>query len=412
MNIKKSQLKETIKTIARQCLNERCDGGHLAGGDKGKRMFGHVEKSEKEQGKSTAVAKKIAGATVNKRLSKEQVGADVVAGEGANEPSHGYNETDEIKLIKVLGHVADILMSFHEAESAEVNEPSPDDECGMCESQRPTLPPNKGSHKVVAPHGYTTTDENEALTIQSDPQVNETQRPTLPPNKGQYKTVSPHAYTTTDENEPLTIQTDPEVNEGDGKWIQKAVKHPGRCAHMGSPECPEGSPQYNLAKRFKKGDIHKANLEKECGACDEAGLTSEDEAEAGMHDETEEIKLLKVVKHIADKLVNMHKGMEGEEEPTSEPPIDTSPSEEPSFEEPEEPSSDEEPSTEEPKDEEPSEEPADEEPPKKKKKKEEDPTEFTRKLAKEYKVQKRSYCTSSDTSNDPQNVADPEIPGT
>ena len=42
------------------------------------------------------------------------------------------------------------------------------------------------------------------------------------------------------------------------KWIQKAVKHPGRCADMGGPECPEGSPQYNLALRFKKGEFkHK-----------------------------------------------------------------------------------------------------------------------------------------------------------
>ena len=36
-------------------------------------------------------------------------------------------------------------------------------------------------------------------------------------------------------------------------WIQDAIKHPGRCADMGGPDCPEGSPQYNLAKRFKKG---------------------------------------------------------------------------------------------------------------------------------------------------------------
>jgi len=49
----------------------------------------------------------------------------------------------------------------------------------------------------------------------------------------------------------------------DAKWIQKAIKHPGRCAHPGSPECPEGSPQYKLAMRFKHGDIHKDNLNKE-----------------------------------------------------------------------------------------------------------------------------------------------------
>lgn len=40
------------------------------------------------------------------------------------------------------------------------------------------------------------------------------------------------------------------------KWIQKAVKHPGRCAEMGSEDCPEGSPQYNLAMRFKSGEFH------------------------------------------------------------------------------------------------------------------------------------------------------------
>lgn len=47
------------------------------------------------------------------------------------------------------------------------------------------------------------------------------------------------------------------------KWIQKAVKHPGRCADMGSPDCPEGSPQYNLAMRFKSGEFkHKKKKKK------------------------------------------------------------------------------------------------------------------------------------------------------
>ena len=52
---------------------------------------------------------------------------------------------------------------------------------------------------------------------------------------------------------PLTI-----VEEG-GDWIQGAIKHPGRCT-PGSPnyDCPKGSPQWNLAQRFKHGDLHKA----------------------------------------------------------------------------------------------------------------------------------------------------------
>jgi hypothetical protein len=35
-------------------------------------------------------------------------------------------------------------------------------------------------------------------------------------------------------------------------WMQGAVKHPGRCTPMPNPDCPVGSPQYNLGKRFKK----------------------------------------------------------------------------------------------------------------------------------------------------------------
>lgn len=35
-------------------------------------------------------------------------------------------------------------------------------------------------------------------------------------------------------------------------WIASAVKHPGRCKNMGSAACPKGSPQFNLAKTFKK----------------------------------------------------------------------------------------------------------------------------------------------------------------
>ncbi len=37
-----------------------------------------------------------------------------------------------------------------------------------------------------------------------------------------------------------------------GGWIQKAIKHPGRCKNMGSASCPVGSKQYNLAITLKK----------------------------------------------------------------------------------------------------------------------------------------------------------------
>jgi hypothetical protein len=35
----------------------------------------------------------------------------------------------------------------------------------------------------------------------------------------------------------------------------------GRCTPMGTEECPEGSPQYNLAKAFK-GKIRRSNLKR------------------------------------------------------------------------------------------------------------------------------------------------------
>jgi len=53
-----------------------------------------------------------------------------------------------------------------------------------------------------------------------------------------------------------------ELEEEEKMNIGKMHLKKGRCKHMGSEECPEGSPQYNLAKRFKSGDIHKANLKK------------------------------------------------------------------------------------------------------------------------------------------------------
>lgn len=46
-------------------------------------------------------------------------------------------------------------------------------------------------------------------------------------------------------------------------FLQAAIKHPGRCANMGSAECPKGSPQYNLAKTLKKHHgFHKSAAKK------------------------------------------------------------------------------------------------------------------------------------------------------
>lgn len=57
-------------------------------------------------------------------------------------------------------------------------------------------------------------------------------------------------------------EKDPEILE-EKKWIQKAVdpEHKGYCTPMTKSTC---TPRRKaLAMRFKKGDIHKANVKKD-----------------------------------------------------------------------------------------------------------------------------------------------------
>jgi len=65
-----------------------------------------------------------------------------------------------------------------------------------------------------------------------------------------------------EEIEALIQEKDLDEKEEKKMDIKKMNLKKGRCTPMGTPECPEGSPQYNLAKRFKSGDIHKDNLKK------------------------------------------------------------------------------------------------------------------------------------------------------
>ena len=51
-------------------------------------------------------------------------------------------------------------------------------------------------------------------------------------------------------------------------WIQGAIKHPGRCTPAPNKDCPKGSPQYNLAMRFKHGDLHKKRKRRKSNAQD------------------------------------------------------------------------------------------------------------------------------------------------
>ena len=65
-------------------------------------------------------------------------------------------------------------------------------------------------------------------------------------------------------------------------WIPKHL-HKGRCTPMGTAKCPPGSPQYNLAKTFKK---HHGFHKKENGGCVDCAQKAKEQ----------EIKELKKVK--------------------------------------------------------------------------------------------------------------------
>jgi hypothetical protein len=348
--MKKSQLKEAVKAVVRECLNERlakegCGSGKKRFTGKAGRMFKHVEDSEKEQGKSTKVAKKIAGATVNKNLKNEQVGADVVADEGmGNEASQtpmddiikhvikkvpaiagnpqkvarvssllfqhqfggqqppdqetllglvqkhmsaghapegqeecgmeeagmtsengaeGYDEKEEIMLIKVMALIAKKLEAMHAGQPGSEVEPSVAAVGGEEEpSEEPSAPPFGGgeekpeepeepsepeheeepeekpepeepsepeddekeekpvkeaAYKQVAPRAATDAKEDKARRIQTVPKVNETAvKMKMGP---QYKTVAPRQARVTADDQARTIQFDPKMTEA-----QKKVK--------------------------------------------------------------------------------------------------------------------------------------------------------------------------------------------
>tara|TARA_R100001015_G_C4634386_1_gene200803 strand:- start:372 stop:569 length:198 start_codon:yes stop_codon:yes gene_type:complete len=50
-------------------------------------------------------------------------------------------------------------------------------------------------------------------------------------------------------------------------WIKGAIKRPGRCTPFPNPDCMPGTPQYNLAKRFKSGDLSKKKRGGQVASC-------------------------------------------------------------------------------------------------------------------------------------------------
>ena len=444
MKMTKSQLKEAVKAVVRECLKERMIKEIAPPGDSDDNASEPTNVESKEAKIVSFVLRKFPqlrsnpdkisriSALLFHHLEKKVANMDAIMNavettleaedQAANTPVSKTPEKPKVSKNKKKEE------PLPAEEKGEKEEPKSEEEEENVDESTQTLPPHKGSYKIVAQPSTDEEEENKALTIQTDPEVNESSN-TLPPNKGQYKTVAPHQYTTTDQNKALTVQTNPKVNEGPIKmsnlvreknWIKGAVKHPGRCAHPGDSQCPVGSPQYTLAQRFKHGDIHKANTS-------EAGLTSETpdavtpspmdvEPSVGgpevppmgdeehNYDEHEEIKLIKVVKKAADRLEAMHDGMPGNEEDPEIPIKSTFPSKPLDDTEPKKPTDGGEKTPAPKKDKKPESDKNEKNPEKKDKKKDKPVDE-------NHKVQTRSFKTVNDLAQDPNIVRDPEVPG-
>lgn len=228
MKVKTSELKNFIKAVVRESLEEKCGGGHLAGGEKGKRMFKHIKQGYKGE-KSAEDSERIAAATVNKNLKesdkkgqekkpfqkseipKGQLSkfnpsivkksddrkmklpeAGLTSEEGSD---HDYDEAEEVKLIKVMRHIADKLEKMHGKKSVDEEKQEKKVKCTACGK---AFTPSYGE--------YSRCQDCLAKQLTAAEKATGVQ-------EAAYKVTSPNETDTAKENKPLTIQTDPKVNE-------------------------------------------------------------------------------------------------------------------------------------------------------------------------------------------------------
>lgn len=334
--MKESELKSIIKEVVRECINEGCGGGHLAGGAKGKRMFKHIKKGYEGE-KSAEDAERIAAATVNKNL--DEAGKQIPPGKltqlnpkiakPASQPmklpkgnmpfpnppqppkqspltkeagltseddmddmDHGYDESEEIRLIKGLHLITSKLIDMHLGEEEpemdnsldmdtsteddndnssgeedaeqepeeDNNEDSPQE---LNESKKKKIKKkankksqkrkmlakkfkkgleevkkiteffiNEASYKVVSPNETDTAKEDKARKMQTEPKVNE----------ASYKVVSPNETDTSKEDKARKIQTEPKVTEAafktQARSAMTAKDLPNNPKNVANPKVP------------------------------------------------------------------------------------------------------------------------------------------------------------------------------
>lgn len=210
--MKEQDLKAIIKEVVRECIKEACDGGKLAGGEKGKRMFKHIKKGYKGE-KDSEDAKRIAAATVNKQLGEDGVDKTAAPSNGGVEEAGAiseYDESEEIKLIRGLHLITKKLLGMHKGMDVDKHK----------EEDHEHIDENGPQYKVRDGRSYVeqTGKVNRAREIQEDPVINE--------DEGQYKVRDGKSQVEQPGkvNRAREIQKNPKVNEASHKVQARSYK--------------------------------------------------------------------------------------------------------------------------------------------------------------------------------------------
>ena len=221
--MKQSELKQFIKGVVREALNERCGGGHLAGGKKGKRMFKHIKQGYKGE-KSPEDAKRIAAATVNKELNEDGERSDYEIASTETDPSDYIKcpKCGNPKYICTCGTskqgVDETSSSIPKGSLAKLNPKiaQKGSKPTMKLGQKPPMLKKVKEAGMTPGHDYDEGEEIKLIKVMQKiaeklADMHKGEKSEM--DEASYKVVAPRSYTNAAEDKALKIQTEPDVNE-------------------------------------------------------------------------------------------------------------------------------------------------------------------------------------------------------
>lgn len=210
MNIKKSQLKEVIKQIVRQTINERKYGVNESDKSPNVRRTGQLNpkvlKGEKKPSASYAKPE------TNPIRKAGKLGFGLKQEAGLTSEHGGYDEGKELELIKQIGQKVLELLAMH-SNSVGVGAVGSTDTDTDDSADISGLDTDSDSETEVELEPTDNTDMNVGsgdgdVEVDSDDGDDEQEL-----DEASYKVVAPNQVDTSKENKARTIQTDPKVSE-------------------------------------------------------------------------------------------------------------------------------------------------------------------------------------------------------